>query len=64
MGDIVEMAKTRGERISELGQLANMQPFPGLEVLQAKAARAVSRSFNPRKKKQKGKKKRARRRSA
>lgn len=63
MGDIVEMAKTRGDRIVELGQLANMTPFPGLEVLQAKAARAVSKSFNARKKKKKGKKKRKRRRA-
>ncbi len=60
MGDIVGMAKTRGERIAELGQLANMNPFPGLEVLQAKAARAVSRSFNPRRKKKKAKRKRRR----
>jgi len=58
------MAKTRGERITELGMLANMQPFPGLEVLQAKAARAVSKSFNPRKKKKTKKRKRRRTRRA
>lgn len=52
------MAKTRGERIAELEQLSNMAPFPGLAVLQAKAARAVSRSFNPRKKKKPAKRKR------
>jgi len=63
VGDIVEMAKTRGDRIVELGQLANMNPFPGLEVLQAKAARAVSKSFNPRRKKTKAKRKRKRRRA-
>ena len=64
MGDIVEMAKSRGERIAELGQLANMQPFPGLEVLQAKAARAVSKSFNARRKKKAKKRKRKRTRRA
>jgi len=63
VGDIVEMAKTRTERIAELGMLANMPQFPGLEVLQAKAARAVSKSFNARRKKKKGKKKRKRRRA-
>ena len=57
------MAKTRGERIAELDQLANMQPFPGLEVLQQKAARAVSKSFSPRRKKEKRKRKRKRRRA-
>ena len=55
------MAKTRGERISELGQLADMAPFPGLEVLQQKAARAVSKSFNPRRKKKAAKKRRRKR---
>ncbi len=57
------MAKTRGERISELGQLADMAPFPGLEVLQQRAARAVSKSFNPRRKKQTKKRKRRRTRA-
>lgn len=60
MGDIVEMAKTRGERIAELGQLADMTPFAGLETLQQKAARAVSKSFNPRRKKQAKKRKKKR----
>lgn len=59
----VGMAKTRGERIAELGQLAEMNPFPGLEVLQQKAARAVSKSFAPRRKKVKAKRKRKRRRA-
>ncbi len=45
------MAKTRGELITELDQLANMNPFPGLETLQQKAARAVIKSFKPRRKK-------------
>ena len=58
------MAKTRGERIAELGQLANMAPFPGLEVLQQKAARAVSKSFSPRKKRKTARKKRKRSRRA
>jgi len=57
------VAKTRGERISELGQLADMAPFPGLEVLQQKAARAVSKSFSPRRKKEKRKRKRRKRRA-
>lgn len=59
----VGMAKTRGERIAELGQLAEMSPFPGLEVLQQKAARAVSKSFAPRRKKKKPARKRRRRRA-
>lgn len=58
------MAKTRGERIAELGQLADMTPFPGLDVLQQRAARAVSKSFAPRRKKKKAKRKRKRARRA
>lgn len=58
------MAKTRGDRIAELSQLAEMTPFPGLGELQQRAARAVRKSFAPRRKKKPAKRKRKRARRA